>query len=130
MSGAEIEAMNRHFRQWLQREDPLKSVEKKQHNKALVADGVGTTEGTCSFCSKKDCIYPVSGLHICPKCMKGGDWSYRQIQLVKSGKCDICGCNFEGAGAYIAHANACIRCLWVKLGHKHGALRTDGGRLV
>jgi hypothetical protein len=129
LSNAEIERLNAYYQRWLNTNDPLKSVTKKQHGKPLVEDGVGTTEGTCNICSKKDCIYPISGIHLCPNCMKGGDWSYGMIKVEKQGKCAICGCTYE-VGVYVGHANACIKCLWSRLGHKHGGLRTDGGRLV
>jgi hypothetical protein len=128
MSG-DIESLNRHFQQYLNNHDPLKSVTKKQHNKPLVSDGVGTTEGVCNICSKKDCIYPVAGIHLCPKCMKGGDWSYGMIKVEKNGTCAICNCKYT-VGVYIAHANVCIRCLWSRLGKKRCGLRTDAGRLV
>lgn len=131
MSGADIEYWNNFYRKYLYRPDPLKSVySTSQSRKALVADGVGTKEGTCNFCARKDCIYPVSSVYLCPRCMKGGHWEYGAVKIVKSGKCAICGLEFEGAGVFVQSSHSCIRCLWVKLGKKRGALRTDGGRLV
>lgn len=49
--------------------------------------------------------------------------------LVKSGKCDICGVYFVGAGASV-EGWACFRCLWGKIGKRIDALRVDGYRVI
>jgi hypothetical protein len=130
MSNRDVERINAFYKQYINTRDPLQSVCKKQHARPLVADGVGTKIDICNICSKKDCVYPIRSIHLCPNCMKHGHWTRSMVKFIRDGTCAICGQQFSGAGAYIDSAQACIKCLWTKLGKKNCGLRTDAGRLV
>jgi len=130
MSNRDIDYINSFYQQYINSRDPLKSITKKQCQRPLVEDGVGTKMETCNICSKKDCVYPIRSIHLCPRCMKGGYWTRRMVKFERNGTCSICGVKYEGAGVYVDTAQACIKCLWVRLGKKRGALRTDAGKLV
>jgi hypothetical protein len=98
--------------------------------KGLAGDGVTKYYGQCNFCGKTDCLAPVHGIYLCPRCLGKGVWSSSQVRIVKSGYCDFCGVHFVGAGVYIPTARACFRCLWTRLGRHKDALRVEGRHIV
>jgi hypothetical protein len=89
----------------------------------------------CNFCGKSDVVFPVSGLHLCPRCMKGGHWEPKDVVLIGSGICDICGTYFVGAdkkpgGIYVKQAKACWACEWRKLGKHKNRFSVGGTRFA
>jgi len=111
----------------------LKTVEDKR--KALVFDGTGKYIQTCNLCGRKDLVFPIHGIFLCPDCVRKGDIPFSFLRegkavVVKSGYCDICGVHFIGAGLYLRTGMACFKCLWTKLGRMKCALRPEGRHLV
>jgi len=102
--------------------------EKKQ--RPLAYDGTLSHYGVCNFCGRTDILAPIASKHLCPKCLGKGVWDSSQIQIEKSGYCDMCGIHYVGAGVYVENALGCFRCIWIGFGKRHGALRPDGYRLI
>lgn len=112
----------------------------------LVYDWTGKYFDVCNFCGKVDILVPVSTLHICPDCVKKGEWHYTgeekgykytsksgatsRIRLAGSfGQCDICGVYAVGA-IFSVDGWACFKCLWNKIAKRNDALRPGGSRIV
>lgn len=113
---------------WFQRH-MLDLKKEKDRKRALVFDGIGKYYQICNFCGKQDIVFPVSGLRLCPNCMKKGWWEPHNIEIQGSGFCDICGVHSIGAIAYVKHAMACWKCEWYVLGKQKHALRVQGRRI-
>lgn len=85
----------------------------------------------CNFCYKHDEVFRTSSLWLCPDCMKGGYWPREKVLAWPiGGVCDLCNRQVIGYIAHITQADACWRCLWVKLGRKNHALRVGGEHFV
>ncbi len=100
----------------------------------------------CNLCGRHDLVFPVKTLHVCPSCLKVGNWEgiagydfrggrktlvlSRGAFAERSGICTVCKKPYNRGGLYVPNAMACFKCLWAKLGGKSGALRTDSGHLV
>jgi hypothetical protein len=110
---------------WLQRRC-LDLKREKDRKRALVFDGVGKYFATCNFCGRRDIVFPVHSLNLCPNCLKRGRWRMEDIEIWGSGICDVCGVLALGAIAHIRTAMACYRCLWYSLGRQRHALRPEG----
>lgn len=112
----------------------------------LVYDWTGKHIDVCNFCGKVDIVVPTSTLHLCPDCVRRGEWhwtgqrkGYRfvgktgtvsRIRLVGSfGRCDICGVYAVGA-IFAVEGWACFKCLWTKIAKRIDALRPEGSRIV
>lgn len=106
----------------------------------LVYDWTGKHFDTCNFCGKVDILLPTSTVHLCPSCVKKGEWglgvSYSKtgarsrVRLIKGyGRCDVCGVLAVG-WLFSVEGWACFKCLWTKLAHRTDALRPDGNRIV
>jgi hypothetical protein len=113
---------------WFQRR-MLDLKKPKDQNRALVFDGVGKYIKVCNFCGRKDIVFPVSSINLCPNCLKKGSWDKGQVQIFASGYCDMCGVYAVGAIAHVKTGMACFKCLWYSLGHQRHALRPDGTRI-
>jgi len=117
-------------------------VEKIREGQPYLYDGSGVI-GICNFCSRSDIVVPTGTLHLCPDCVKRGEWHHNRGRPVINqfgmqsrvrilpgyARCDICGVLAVG---YVMAVEGwvCFRCLWTKIAKRHDALRPEGFRLV
>lgn len=124
-----MDAFRRLFRMVSGRE--IKGIWKPRKGQMVLAgDGTLAYYGVCNFCGRTEILAPVASKHLCPRCLGKGVWDSSEVKLERSGYCDLCGIHYIGAGVYVEKALACFRCLWLKLGRQHKALRPEGSRLV
>jgi len=118
-------------------------MEKLQIGKPYLYDGSGIID-VCNFCGKSDIVVPTGTLHLCPNCVKKGEWHIRKdnrpyfteaglrsrVRIIRGyGTCDICKVLAVGY-LFSVEGWCCFKCLWVKIAKRADALRPEGFRLV
>jgi hypothetical protein len=115
---------------------------KLEIKKPYLYDGSGIID-TCNFCGRSDIVTPTGTLHLCPACVKRGEWNYKggravlsdvglrsRVKIIKGyGRCDICGV-FAVGYLFAVEGWSCFKCLWTKIAKRSDALRVEGFRIV